>query len=166
MLTEVETTALRLNVGCGNKRFEGWVNVDLDPSADVVANVLQLPFEDGTADEVMAIHVLEHLERWQAPVALVEWLRVLKEGGQLVLELPDLVKCCHNIVAGLDDQEGINGLFGDPSTSNPLLMHRWGWTPAEVRHELRQAGFRKSKLAKPVFHGRRTHRDMRVEAWK
>ena len=34
-------TSIRLHVGCGNKRLEGWINVDVEalPEVDVVADV-------------------------------------------------------------------------------------------------------------------------------
>ena len=55
-------TAVRLHVGCGNKRLEGWINVDVEalPEVDVVADVRSgLNFRD--AEAVFAEHFLEHL---------------------------------------------------------------------------------------------------------
>jgi hypothetical protein len=46
------------------------------------------------------------------------------------------------------------------------MMHRWGWTVREVCAELRAAGYRKVKVRDPQHHGKRTWRDMRVEARK
>lgn len=155
---------VRLNIGAGAKRPEGFINVGLEPEHDVQCDVRQLPLPDGYADEAMAIHVLEHLERFDAPAALREWRRVLKPGGLLVLELPDLLKCCRNVLAGVSEQEGLYGLWGDPRLGDPLMMHRWGWTVRELRAELRAAGFTKIRERDPQFHGKRFHRDMRIEA--
>jgi hypothetical protein len=48
----------------------------------------------------MAIHLFEHFYRWECERVLAEWRRLLKPRGRLVLELPDLHKCCLNIVKG------------------------------------------------------------------
>jgi predicted SAM-dependent methyltransferase len=155
---------LRLNLGSGGRVIEGYTNVDLAGEPDVRADVRDLPFEDETVDEAMAIHVLEHLARWDAPAALAEWFRVLKPGGKLVLELPDLVKCCQNVIAGMGERMGLWGLYGDPSYRVDLMSHRWGWSAEELIVELRAVGFRRVKVREPQFH--KKGRDMRLEATK
>jgi predicted SAM-dependent methyltransferase len=57
---------IRLNLGRGDKILPGYVNVDVAPSRarkqhDVICDLHQLkPFEDASADEVLAVHVVEH----------------------------------------------------------------------------------------------------------
>ena len=80
--------AIKLNLGCGAKILpKPYINVDLpnnwaDSKPDVEADLTKpLPFPDDYADEVMAIHVIEHFDRWEAPVILRDWVRVLKPGA-------------------------------------------------------------------------------------
>jgi len=58
---------MKLNLGCGGEHLPGWVNVDKFPAAhpDVVHDLERFPwpFQDGSADEVLLKHVLEHLGR-------------------------------------------------------------------------------------------------------
>lgn len=157
-------TTLRLNLGSGGKRVEGFVNVDLAGDPDIVADVRSIPLGDDSVDEAMAIHVLEHLSRWEAPKALAEWHRVLKPGGRLVVEVPDLLKCCAAIIAGLDDRMGLWGLFGDPVYESDLMSHRWCYSPDELIRLFRQAGFRKVRLYNAQYH--KAQRDMRIEGLK
>jgi SAM-dependent methyltransferase len=93
---------VKLNLGCGTKPLDGFVNVDLAPGdgVDVVLDVDQpvigWPLEwwadgngralVGAVDEVHAYHLFEHLER---PLDFMEacW-RVLKPEGLLHIEVP------------------------------------------------------------------------------
>lgn len=153
--------AVRLNIGAGGKVIEGWRSVDLAGDPDIRADVRELPLPDGYADEAMAIHVLEHLYRWDAPAALAEWRRVLKPGGRMAVEVPDIVKCCQNVLNNLGDRKGVWGLFGDPSYQEELMVHRWCWSAHELVEAMKAAGFRKVRVKEPQFH--RKDRDMRVE---
>jgi hypothetical protein len=81
----------RLHVGCGDKRLEGWINVDREglPGVDVVADVTRgLRFADATA--IYAEHFLEHLALEQALAFLLESHRVLRMGAWLRLSTPNL----------------------------------------------------------------------------
>lgn len=155
---------VRLNIGCGEKRIEGFIGVDLNPSADVVSDIRVLPFEDGSVDEIMAIHVLEHIYRWEVEDTLREWRRVLKPGGLLALELPDILKVCQWMLSSDDQRYGLWGAYGDPGYKDPLMVHKWGWSEKELKSVLRECGFRAISTAPVRFHKKR--RDMRIEATK
>lgn len=155
---------VKLNLGAGGKRIEGFLSVDIAGDPDIKANIVCLPFDDESVDEIMAVHVFEHLYRWDAPAALTEWLRVLKSGARLILEMPDIVKCCKAVIDGAPDRMGMWGLYGDPHYKEPYMVHRWGWSQTEIIAELKKAGFRKIKVCTPQFH--KKDRDMRLEARK
>ena len=155
---------VRLNVGCGTKRIDGYIGVDLNPVADVVCDVRTLPFPDDHADELLAVHVFEHFYRWEADQILREWLRVLKPGGRLVLELPDIIKVARHILSNNDQRLGLWGAYGDPGYREPNMVHRWGWSEKELRQVLQTAGAQHIKFTVPQFHKKR--RDMRAEAVK
>jgi hypothetical protein len=54
---------LRLNLGCGTKRLDGYVNVDKfgDPELKFDLETFPWPWEDNSVSEILLIHVLEHL---------------------------------------------------------------------------------------------------------
>lgn len=165
---------MRINYGAGRQVLEGFCNVDavVSPKAprppEVLHDILTgpTPLPDGCADELMAIHFVEHVYHWQLPQVLAEFRRLLKPQGLLVLELPNLEAACRNVLAGMGDQMGMWPLYGDPTHKDPFMCHRWAYTPQSMTHELTAAGFYKVKVGKPRFHGARENRDMRLEAWK
>lgn len=171
--------AIKVNVGCGGRRIPGYVGVDAvqRSAADYVSPADNLPFSDRSCEEVMAIHLFEHILPWDAPKALLEWFRVLQPGGRLILEMPDLYKCCKNIITILDggtvmagkhpDQAGMWGAYGDSRLKDPYMLHRWGYTFKTIKPLLQDAGFRKITEHRTIFHPiGRDVRDFRVEAIK
>ena len=56
---------MKINIGGGFKRYDGFVNLDADPltNPDYLVRLGEdvLPFEDNTVDEVKAYHILEHI---------------------------------------------------------------------------------------------------------
>lgn len=82
--------ARKLNLGCGERKKEGYVNVDwrasVSPDVQQDLNALPYPFEADTFDLIEADHVLEHLER---PFGIMRELhRILKPGAKLVIRVP------------------------------------------------------------------------------
>jgi predicted SAM-dependent methyltransferase len=89
---------LQVNVGCGEFRAEGWLNLDIysgeegQPKPDIIASADSMPFADGVVDRLYAGHVLEHIELDHIPYVLKEFRRVLKEDGGLLIVGPDLTR--------------------------------------------------------------------------
>lgn len=170
---------MKINVGAGKRTYPDWWNCDIeqDPGAsqplDAICDAKTVPLPDGCADVVQAIHLFEHLYRWEIDTALSEWRRLLKPAGLLILELPNLVKCCENYLAGRmrggkdPDQLARFGIYGDPRTENHWMGHRWGYSPSELIQILHERGFT-AAAEHPTQHHPcgRSHRDMRIEATK
>lgn len=80
----------KLNLGAGESKKEGYVNIDWqkDTNPDFVhdLNVFPYPFSDNSFDVIEASHVLEHLDR---PFLVMKELhRILKKGGSLIIKVP------------------------------------------------------------------------------
>lgn len=168
-----------INIGCGKRARGNMVNLDVvvtpgftEPDY-LIRDGSDTGLPDACADEVMSIHNLEHYYRWQVDAVLTEWKRLLKPGGQLTLELPDLIKCCKNVLSGYThsgkepDQFSMWGLYGDPRPEDPFMCHRWGYTPATLRALLTKHGFTNMTEGETQWHiGGRAHRDMRMTSQK
>lgn len=82
------TAKIKLNIGSGFKRFDGYANVDDDPGVkpDYVVclddNKLILPFEDNQVTAVIAHHVLEHIG--EGFIRLMQELYRICEHGTII----------------------------------------------------------------------------------
>jgi SAM-dependent methyltransferase len=157
-----------LNVGCGyplrqklHRHFHGpeWreIRLDLDPAVqpDIVCSITDIsPVVADSVDAVWSSHNLEHLQRHEVPVALAEFLRVLKPGGLLLLTLPDLQQVARFVVEDrLEDsaymsQSGpitpLDMIFGHTASlarGNQFMAHRTGFTARSLYKLLTEAGF-------------------------
>jgi predicted SAM-dependent methyltransferase len=158
---------VRLHLGCGPRIFPGFLNIDgFDDHADLKADIRKLPFPDNHADLIVAIHVFEHFEQWEAVPIAMEWLRVLKPGGVLIMEMPDLDKVRHLLDSTniRDTNLALLGLYGDWSKKRPEMTHKWCYSGEMLQGLLSVAGYRQVAIREPEFHVER--RDLRVVAVK
>lgn len=165
---------LRLNLGCGDKILDGYVNVDVAPSRrgkapDVLCDLHKLTLDDASVDEILSVHVVEHFWRWEVVDVLREWVRVLKPGGTMILECPNLISACEQFLqdperysaTGQDGQRTMWVFYGDPGWRDPLMVHRWGYTPASLAAVMEEAGLVNLRQ-EPAQFKLREPRDMRI----
>jgi DNA-binding FrmR family transcriptional regulator len=91
-LAAAKNAQVRLNLGCGHIPLEGYLNVDRRPlpGVDIVAEVDELPFEQGEVDEIFSAHLLEHFPQEQLRRELLPYFfNLLKEGGEFHAVVPD-----------------------------------------------------------------------------
>ena len=70
---------LKLNVGCGKVKLLGWVNIDIEPSANLIIDVRKgLPLDDCSVNFTYSEHFLEHLIYEAGRKGLEEFQRCLK----------------------------------------------------------------------------------------
>lgn len=170
---------IRLNLGCGDKILPDFINVDVAPSRrglepDVLCDLHELTvFENDYADEILAVHVVEHFWRWEVVDILKEWVRVLKPGGKMILECPNLISACQEFLKNPDlmaggGQEGQRSMwvfYGDPSWKDSLMVHRWGYTPRSLAMVMHEAGLTDLRQ-EPAQFKLREPRDMRITGIK
>ena len=85
---------MKLNLGCGYNKLDGFTNVDSQESCepDILVDLEELPwpFESNSADEVVLCHVLEHLgETSDVYLKIIQELyRVSQHSAQISITVP------------------------------------------------------------------------------
>lgn len=140
---------MKINVGCGSEWQSGadWRNVDLyradAPIRDDARTLAK--FADGCADEILASHVLEHVGRYEAPVAVAAWYRVLKAGGTLRVIVPDVPKQIRWWLKFYDANDPRVWEFRSMAIWGNQVhegeYHKWGYDIHTLRQLLTDAGF-------------------------
>lgn len=79
-----------LDLGCGNRKKEGAIGIDINPktNADVIhdLNKFPYPFEASTFDEIYADNVIEHLD--DVIKVMEELHRIGKPGALIKIDVP------------------------------------------------------------------------------
>lgn len=152
---------LRLVAGTINdyQAEPGWRNYSLDASArpvwdevlgmgvqpDFVMDIASMPdFRPEMFDEVRLHHVLEHLTRKQGVHAVRELCRVLKPGGVLDIEVPDLDRLCEAWIARRFEPHELCQWFYSEDVDMPdahLNAHRYGYNEETLSALLSDNGF-------------------------
>jgi SAM-dependent methyltransferase len=117
----VKKDLIKLNLGCGGRAIDGWINVDYALGAivaklpffseinhrfgffvtnwdkDILIHDLRkdFPWKDNSVDIIYSSHTLEHFSKQEGLFFLKECYRVLKSEGIIRILVPDL-KCLVN----------------------------------------------------------------------
>lgn len=143
---------LKLNVGSGPYKMEGYTNVDLlpGPFVDVVSPADQLPFKDGEVDEILAEHLIEHLTYFQFNKTMAEWFRVLKPGGTLTIECPDLLGLCKQFVEA-NEYDRYTTYKGYWPIIAHIYGHQRGKSEAEEMSQVHKSGYTRDHLLSILY---------------
>ena len=160
---------MKLNLGCGKRRLDGYVNIDLyEPSADMKVDIHNLSmFKTNSVTEIFASHVIEHISPYFIQGVLIEWHRILMPGAKLILELPDILECCKQFVtASKAERYGLlTTIYG--AIENVKVPHLYGWEIENLTDYLHATGFKDViKLPPQIGEGQAKTTAMRVEAVK
>jgi len=145
----MEIKAVKLHLGCQGNYLEGYVNIDLPPSAqtvervraDVFADVRELSYGRESVAEVRSHHLLEHFSRQESLVLLARWHTWLTMGGLLHVETPDFEESAKKFVrVPLDEQFVLaRHIFG--SHEADWAYHKDFWSEGKFRYVLGELGF-------------------------
>jgi predicted SAM-dependent methyltransferase len=101
-----DSQPILLNLGCGYRISEAFVNLDVVPRLPIVQEwdaSKGIPYPDNSVHFVYHSHVLEHLTLQQAKAFVAESFRCLAPGGILRIVVPDLELACRDYLSSVED---------------------------------------------------------------
>ncbi len=111
MKKKKEKKKKKLNLGCGNKKIEGFIGVDKYGTPDKLVDleVFPWPWKDNSVDEIIMSHVLEHLGQ-----TTDSFLNIMKELYRV---------CCHDArIRIIVPSPRSNAFLGDPTHVRPITL--------------------------------------------
>jgi GT2 family glycosyltransferase/predicted SAM-dependent methyltransferase len=140
---EPDGGGLRLNLGCGRFKVQGFLNIDQDADVqpDLVCDVLALPYEPGTVDEIYAGHLLEHFDWHDGSRALRYWHHLLKAGGTIGVAVPDFDVLAARYLQGptIEGLRELNDLY--IYSYRQKSPHKYAYSAALLAEVMTDAGF-------------------------
>lgn len=138
---EFRSDKLKLHLGCGRVKKDGFVNIDLNKTiaTDLVLDAKKLPFSDGSVERIENYHLVEHIPKDEFKEMLEEWLRVLEDGGKLVIECPNLDENMRNYLNGNNVETSLSYIFGSQRFKGDY--HHWGYNFERLKSILKESGF-------------------------
>ncbi len=133
---------MKYHLGCGNKRLEGYLNIDCvkTDAVDVIDNIATLStLESESADLIYACHCLEHFGRHEVLNVLKVWNSKLKFGGILRVAVPDF----EEVVNHYQKHREVIKILGLVSGGqrNEFDYHKMIFTFSSLEEALQQSGF-------------------------
>lgn len=173
------SASIRLHLGCGETRLEGFVNIDVRETCatDVVRDVTDLScYGDESVARIETYHMIEHLSEADGYRLLRECWRILRPLGVIVIECPNIKACGEALHQSIPNSRGwrmaFEGIYGQRYATDDEhgdrhavgLHHQWGYCPATLVAALHAVGFKDMSRSRPHTHT--AWRDMRYTAIK
>lgn len=121
---------MKLHLGCGSNIKEGYINIDKFVEHPNIGkhDIFNLPYSDNSIDEIITEHLIEHIPFKDEQKFWTECHRVLKKGGKLIMESPDMEWLCEQFLKAKDEFTEFytvgakDHYFGHGKS----IEHRWG----------------------------------------
>ena len=148
----------RVEIGAGFSGRPGYVHIDLLPftdDIDLLASGDDLPFPEQWADEILTVHMIEHVRPPQLMTTLEHWYAKLRPGGRLVIHTPNATALAQALVAAkpIDDEHYwavMSAMYGyghhpadmtSPAALTGAADHKLIFTSPLLQRLLAEAGF-------------------------
>lgn len=150
IIRDAPHSEIRLHVGCGSVRLEGWINSDIEGNPDLFLDVTKrFPFPDGSVKYVYSEHMIEHIGVDDAAKCFKEFHRILAPGGVARIATPDLDYVIGKFNGDWKNQDWLSEAEYKPIQTRAEMInmsfrgwgHKYLYNEEELIRRLRSAGF-------------------------
>lgn len=135
---------MKIYVGSRDYKPDGFLTLDIDEqfAPDIVGDIRNLDnIDTNSVAEIVASHVLEHLDWPDSFLAISEFSRILKSDGLLKIAVPDLDALTKMLLSGDSAFHVIGLIYGVGGRENKFEQHRYGFTSGMLIEILTLLGF-------------------------
>jgi len=152
----------KLELGCGERPMPGYLHQDTTSmpgiKLDFICNPWEIPLEESSLSEVLALGVIEHLRFAEVKKTLAHMYKLLKKGGALLFDVPDM-KVWSEYLYNLTHEQQEKNLFPPHHVWStfygwqrwPGDEHKSGWTREEITKAVKESGFGKIEEGVQIF---------------
>lgn len=120
---------------------------------DQIAYANNLPYKTGSVEEILAVQVFEHFGPQEAKVVLKHWRDLLKEGGKLIIDVPDIIETAELLnMAETEEERTWTEKLIHGTRNNEFAYHKTGYWPQKLENMLTEAGFTEIKIISRINH--------------
>lgn len=129
------------------------LDVDEKLKPSIVADAADMPPElYGKLDGLLASHVLEHFSYWKTDDVLANWVRCLKDGGELHILVPSLEWAAREVLSEQPSPAVYAQLYA--GQVNQWDVHLTGFTMRKLRQLFEKSGLATHTARTGVYHVR------------
>jgi hypothetical protein len=168
---------LKLHLGCGKVFMKNYINIDSTSNsvADLVSDFRDIDkhFPPNSVSEIFMVHSISYLRFWEGLEFFKDCFLLLKEGGKLIIEFPDIEKCASSMIQNKNDYtnyiEAVRAFYAfdlnQIKKKEKFTTYAFGWSAWHMAEELTKLGFKNIVCSDGILHNQKW-RDSHVEATK
>ena len=136
----------RLNLGSGENRLAGYINVDIRAEArpDILADIMDVTFKDRAFEEIRMMDLIEHVSSLNGKKLLRRCFNWMQPGGSIIITTQNMSHVASLLVNGDDVDEALRWIYGstgEGETDHDNGYHRWGYNASTLSGLLSTIGF-------------------------
>ena len=120
---------------------------------DQIAYANNLPYKSNSVDEILAVQVFEHFGPDEAKQVLAHWHDLLKPGGRLIIDVPDIIETAKLLImAETEEEKAWAEKLIHGTRNNEFAYHKVGYWPEKLERMLEKEGFMDIKINNRINH--------------